>query len=318
MKGILKKAAALICSLALLGSTAQVRAADRVTGDVNGDGAFTLTDVITFQKWLTAVPGTVLADREAADLYADGRLNILDLCMMKTALFEQLRTALQTMTKEEARELFKRADTLTWEDFRGFAGEPAGSGLYIMEYPIEGSDSVFFRVGGGSMEGEPLYIELVDTDHDFSMDIRSDEFKAYMEELSVHLARFGAVSYTQEDAEAAGTVGAYALGMLKDGAYTADTWITRTECGELMSEEMADLFSDYNYGLFCSLSFLDEHTVIITLDAGLQIVYGYLVTDGTVTYETGGTVSVPGRGYDGDVVTIDTADGNVYFFHAGL
>ena len=57
-----------------------------VKGDCNGDGVFSVADVILLQKWLLAVPNTELADWKAADFCADGRLNVVDLCLMKKAL----------------------------------------------------------------------------------------------------------------------------------------------------------------------------------------------------------------------------------------
>ena len=62
-----------------------------VMGDVNGDGTFGVTDVILFQKWLLAVPDTVLANWQAADFDADGELDVFDLSMMKTALIAELQ-----------------------------------------------------------------------------------------------------------------------------------------------------------------------------------------------------------------------------------
>ena len=57
-----------------------------VTYDLNADGSFTVTDVILLQKWLLAVPDAVIAAPEAADAYADGRIDILDLAVLKRAL----------------------------------------------------------------------------------------------------------------------------------------------------------------------------------------------------------------------------------------
>ena len=58
-------------------------------GDVNADGTFTVSDVIVLQKWLLAVPDASLADAKAADLYADGQVNVFDLSVMKRELTEQ-------------------------------------------------------------------------------------------------------------------------------------------------------------------------------------------------------------------------------------
>lgn len=60
----------------------------RITGDVNADGKFNDADVVLFQKWLLAVPGIKLECRENADLCDDGKLNVSDLCMMKSMLIK--------------------------------------------------------------------------------------------------------------------------------------------------------------------------------------------------------------------------------------
>ena len=61
-------------------------AAASVQGDVTMDGIFDVADLIAFQKWLLAVPDSVLNDPDAADLYADGTLDVLDLGLMKREL----------------------------------------------------------------------------------------------------------------------------------------------------------------------------------------------------------------------------------------
>lgn len=59
---------------------------DMQYGDVNDDGAFNISDVAAFQKWMLAVPDTKFENWKAADFCADGRLDILDLCLMKRQL----------------------------------------------------------------------------------------------------------------------------------------------------------------------------------------------------------------------------------------
>lgn len=54
-----------------------------VRGDVNGDGVWNLSDVVTLQKWLLAVPAAKLEQWENGDFYADGRIDALDLCLMR-------------------------------------------------------------------------------------------------------------------------------------------------------------------------------------------------------------------------------------------
>ena len=55
----------------------------KVKGDVNADGKFNIIDITIMKKWLLAVPDTVLADNEAADMCSDGIINNYDFCMMK-------------------------------------------------------------------------------------------------------------------------------------------------------------------------------------------------------------------------------------------
>ena len=82
--------AAVMCFSLLSGQTdIQTTAAGTATGDVDGDGAFGVTDVVLLQRWLLAVPETRLADWQAADFNADGRLDGFDLCLMKRHLLGQ-------------------------------------------------------------------------------------------------------------------------------------------------------------------------------------------------------------------------------------
>ena len=71
----------------LTGATIQYQ--ERIIGDVNADGAFTISDVVLLQKWLLAVPDTQLADWKAADFNEDQTLNGFDLCQMRYNLLKQ-------------------------------------------------------------------------------------------------------------------------------------------------------------------------------------------------------------------------------------
>ena len=57
-----------------------------IKGDVNADGAFNISDLLLFQKWLLAVPDTKLKNRQAGDLCEDSSLDVFDLCLMRRAL----------------------------------------------------------------------------------------------------------------------------------------------------------------------------------------------------------------------------------------
>ena len=65
------------------------QSAESIRGDVNGDGSFSISDVVLMQKWLLAAPGTELADWKAGDFSADGKLDMFDLVKMKRALFSK-------------------------------------------------------------------------------------------------------------------------------------------------------------------------------------------------------------------------------------
>lgn len=77
----------------LTGATIQYQ--ERILGDVNADGALTISDVVLLQKWLLAVPDTQLADWKAADFNEDQTLNGFDLCQMRYALLKQEENAKQ-------------------------------------------------------------------------------------------------------------------------------------------------------------------------------------------------------------------------------
>ncbi len=83
-------ASAAMCLSMLSGQTAvQVTAAGTAAGDVNGDGAFNVSDVVLLQKWLLSVPDTHLENWKSADLCEDDKLDVFDLCFMKRELLSQ-------------------------------------------------------------------------------------------------------------------------------------------------------------------------------------------------------------------------------------
>ena len=56
------------------------------SGDANGDGEFTIADVVLLQKWLLTETNAYLPYWQAVDLYEDGKLDVFDLIMMKSRL----------------------------------------------------------------------------------------------------------------------------------------------------------------------------------------------------------------------------------------
>ena len=65
---------------------------DTLLGDINADGSFNIADIVMFQKWLLGVSDVTLPNWKAADFCEDKKLNVLDLCMMKRKLVENMQS----------------------------------------------------------------------------------------------------------------------------------------------------------------------------------------------------------------------------------
>lgn len=89
---ISKEDGANICQWEYWGGNGQkfiLEPVKEIEGDVNADGALSVTDAVVLQKWLLAVPDAKLTDWKAADLCEDNIINVLDLHLMKRMLLEQ-------------------------------------------------------------------------------------------------------------------------------------------------------------------------------------------------------------------------------------
>ena len=62
------------------------------SGDVNFDGEFNISDVVTLQRWLVGKSNTELTYWKSADLCEDDQLNVFDLCMMKRMLIVKINS----------------------------------------------------------------------------------------------------------------------------------------------------------------------------------------------------------------------------------
>jgi activator of HSP90 ATPase len=60
-----------------------------IMGDVNSDGEFSIADIVCLQRWLLADKRVVLNCWQNADFCKDDRINVFDLCLMKSALLKQ-------------------------------------------------------------------------------------------------------------------------------------------------------------------------------------------------------------------------------------
>lgn len=83
-----------------------------VKGDVNADGKFDISDVVLLQKWLLGSSDVTLPNWKAADFCEDGKLNVLDLCMMKCKLIEN------SYNKDE--DVFSPCETTIDEEFLAY------------------------------------------------------------------------------------------------------------------------------------------------------------------------------------------------------
>ncbi|MCM1313921.1 MAG: leucine-rich repeat protein [Prevotella sp.] len=59
------------------------------TGDMNGDGEFTVSDAVIFQKYILGESDTEISDWKQADLNSDGLLDSFDLVIMRKKLIEK-------------------------------------------------------------------------------------------------------------------------------------------------------------------------------------------------------------------------------------
>ena len=64
-----------------------------VSGDLNGDDAFSVTDAVAFQKWLLGSDQVEIYYLAEGDLDLNGRLDAFDLCIMKRKLIEKINTS---------------------------------------------------------------------------------------------------------------------------------------------------------------------------------------------------------------------------------
>ena len=111
------------------------------TGDVNFDGKFSISDLVSFQKWLLGAPDTTLADWKAADFCNDGRLDVFDLILMRQELIyyntrafiwpeELVRYSTPLIVREDDLKLYLGPN----ESYDCIASVPAGTRLRELGY----------------------------------------------------------------------------------------------------------------------------------------------------------------------------------------
>ena len=88
-KKIISLLSAIGLCLAGISTSLALAANETVKGDVNGDGRFTIADVVMFKKWLYGISNTELVNWQAADLNEDGTLDVFDFCQMRREIIEK-------------------------------------------------------------------------------------------------------------------------------------------------------------------------------------------------------------------------------------
>lgn len=88
-----------------------VSAESYVSGDMNSDGVFDISDAVILQKWLLN-DGTQPDDWKAGDFCQDGILDVFDLCLMKKELIRNNAEGktIHAGTTEELRNALKNAE----------------------------------------------------------------------------------------------------------------------------------------------------------------------------------------------------------------
>lgn len=61
------------------------------TGDANGDGDFTIADMVTVQRSIMGRKTAILSDCKAADLYEDGKIDVYDFILMRKNIVEKMK-----------------------------------------------------------------------------------------------------------------------------------------------------------------------------------------------------------------------------------
>lgn len=289
-----------------------IAVSENAAGDINGDGDFTVADAVVMQKWL--VGSVEIADLKKADLNCDGKADVFDFCIMREMLAEKA-VLKSNISRDELIEIAKKGDEITWKDLEGYSSENIDPESNTFEFPInlydEGDEmveNVVLRVTGGEAAGKPESIIIIQTDTEYFTDIRSDSFK---EVIDIYENGFWhEPEINEETNKKARWIGEYYLNELKNGNCTIDSTIYSNT---ITDGEVSEYWDNDAFGY---LKFVDEHTALIGTNKGLLDAYGYLITDGTVKLENG-EYSVPGEGYDGDIVWIERVDGNLCYFEAG-
>ncbi|MCQ2417592.1 MAG: dockerin type I repeat-containing protein [Oscillospiraceae bacterium] len=142
------------------------------SGDFNGDGSFSVADVVLLQKYMLNLPELTIRDVSTADMNMDGRVNSKDYSLMKRRLLNET-DELPRISMEDVIAISELKERISLKDFAGYKGKDIGSGLCVMEYLTNDEN---FRVLVGSQDNiEIAYVELESLCDGDSADMMKDD-----------------------------------------------------------------------------------------------------------------------------------------------
>ena len=131
------------------------------TGDVNDDGDFNVADVVLLQKWLLGSADAELINWKAADFCNDNVLDIFDLCLMRKALIQTIKTPSAVSITE--------------------SGGVAGANILYEVYQDGEKYILSYADYTKNRDAEPMIIPISEEDY---RDIMSQSYTSYIEVLS--------------------------------------------------------------------------------------------------------------------------------------
>jgi len=117
----------IAASLAMTAAVSVPAAAAGISGDVNGDGRFEISDAVLMQKWLLGQSDGILADWQAGDMNNDGFLDTFDFCIMKRRLLEGPSSTPETPAESTGFNITFSGGSVTIADDNGNAVADTGA-----------------------------------------------------------------------------------------------------------------------------------------------------------------------------------------------
>ena len=165
-----------------------------IRGDVNADGRFTIADAVALQKWLLCIPDSALADWQAGDLCEDKKLNVFDLCIMKSALCSNADTEKNYVDVSTVEELFSAMRNAQPGDVirvaEGTYDYTTYQGAQKIDTSAEGTETAPITLTAADPENPPV-ITGTSEEHGYVIQITGDYW--ILENLKLTTAQKGIV-----------------------------------------------------------------------------------------------------------------------------